>query len=226
LARWASQYHAYFCGPASPFQDQIQDPTLVLLARARYAPLSESLRSWLNKHFGLHTGGAKFEEGFSALHKVTLHYQELNLPKVQQVLGAELARAGEHVEFFELRFPQSVIAVWSPVIIAAIHLYFLLHLHALPFRPPPGQTEVHVGWIGLYPQPLAGLVTLFTISVVPLVVTIYLFVQGARLFLEGQGGGLLRVGGLIIFAAIEGGLCVLSPLVFLIKRKHAKQMFS
>ena len=72
--------------------------------------------------------GGKFEESFQGLNEITRHYQKLELNNANQVLKAELQRAGERIEFLGLKFPERVISTWGALIIVIIQLYFWLHL--------------------------------------------------------------------------------------------------
>lgn len=129
-----------------------------------------------------------FDGQFPELNKASQHYRTVALQDANQILEAELARSGEHVEFFELSFPQNVIATWGTVMIVAIHLYFWLHLRAFYSRPTPNDPDFNIGWVGLYFDPWAHLVTLASVSLLPLSVIVYLACKAG----QGAGGPYIR----------------------------------
>jgi hypothetical protein len=114
---------------------------------------------------------------FSALHQVTKDYQELELRKVERILGAELQRSGDRVEFLGLKFPERVISTWGAAIIVGIQFYFWLHLRTLYSRITPTDHGLNLAWIGLYPNVLARIISLASACALPFGVTFYLVVQ-------------------------------------------------
>jgi hypothetical protein len=118
--------------------------------------------------------GGKFEESFQGLNEITRHYQKLELNNANQVLKAELQRAGERIEFLGLKFPERVISTWGALIIVIIQLYFWLHLRVFRARLSPNSPAFNVAWIGLYADPWARLISLSGVSIFPLGVILYL----------------------------------------------------
>jgi hypothetical protein len=173
-SHWRLQFNTFFCTWIPNNQGQEGPDALVLLANSRDQELPTNLRAWLADEFRLSTVGGTFEEQFSALHRVTTDYQELELRKVGRIIGAELQRSGDRVEFLGLKFPERVISTWGVVIIASIQLYFYLHLRAFRSRLTPIDPGLNLAWIGLYPDRLAFVVSLVTISLLPMGVISYL----------------------------------------------------
>jgi hypothetical protein len=176
-SQWGGKFNELFCGTA-----RRQHQFLVLPARYREQELPTNLRVWLAKEFNFPTVGGKFEESFQELNEITRHYyQKLELNNANQLLKAELQRAGERVEFLGLKFPERVISTWGAFIIVIIQLYFWLHLRVFRARLSPNSPAFNVAWIGLYADPWARLISLSSVSVFPLGVIFYLTAWSNRL---------------------------------------------
>jgi hypothetical protein len=170
-SQWSTQFNTFFCAWI-PYKEP--EEAFVLLANGRDYAVSANLPGWSAKPFDLSMAGRTFEEQFSALHRVTKDYQELELRKVERILGAELQRSGDRVEFLGLKFPERLISTWGLVIIVAIQLYFYLHLRTFLSRLTPRDLGLDLAWIGLYPDSFARVTSLFSVSVLPLGVISYL----------------------------------------------------
>jgi hypothetical protein len=171
-SQWSTQFNTFFCAWI-PYKEP--EEAFVLLANGRDYAVSANLPGWLAKPYDLSMAGRTFEEQFSVLHRVTKDdYQELELRKVERILGAELQRSGDRVEFLGLKFPERLISAWGLVIIVAIQLYFYLHLHTFRSRLTPKDPGLDLAWIGLYPDHFARVISLVSVSVLPLGVTSYL----------------------------------------------------
>jgi len=176
FSQWGSRFNEFFCGTA-----RRQHQFLVLPARYREQKLPSNLRVWLAKEFNFPTVGGKFEESFQELNEITRHYQKLELNNANQVLKAELQRSGERIEFLGLKFPERAISTWGVFIIVIVQLYFWLHLRVFRSRVSPNDHAFNVAWIGLYTDPWACLISLSSVSVLPLGVIFYLAAWNGRL---------------------------------------------
>jgi hypothetical protein len=92
---------------------------------------------------------------------------------VERILGAELQRSGDRVEFLGLKFPERVISTWGAAIIIGIQLYFWLHLRILHLRMTPTGSGLDLAWIGLYSDFLSHVVLLASACALPLGVILY-----------------------------------------------------
>jgi hypothetical protein len=169
-SRGITQFNTFFCAWI-PHKDP--EEALVLLANGRDQAVPENLTDWLAKQYNLSRAKRTFEDQFSALHRVTKDYQELELRKVERVLEAELQRSGDRVEFLGLKFPEWVISIWGAAIIIVTQLYFWLHLRALYSRMTPSNPGLNLAWIGLYPDLWSHIVFLISACILPIGVILY-----------------------------------------------------
>ena len=176
-SRWGTEFNEYFCGVARQ-----EGKFLFLPAMGRSVDLPTNLRIWLAEEFNFPTVGGKFEETFPELNELTQHYQKLGLNDAYQVLGAELQRTGERIEFLGLKFPERIISTWGAVILLIIQLYFWLHLRTFyeTFYEylVSSETGIDIAWIGIYPDLWSRFISLVTVSLLPVVVVGYLVFSG------------------------------------------------
>jgi hypothetical protein len=172
-SRWGTEFNEYFCGVARQAGE-----FLFLPAMGRSVDLPTNLRIWLAEEFNFPTVSGKFEETFPELNEITKHYQKLELNDANQILGAELQRTGERIEFLGLKFPESFISTWGAVILLIIQLYFWLHLRTFYEYLASSETGIDVAWIGIYSDFWSRVISLITISLLPVVIVGYLVFWG------------------------------------------------
>ena len=162
--RISNSFNELFCA-------SIDKGTLVLPARVRDPRVPTNLQRWLISEFKIDTQGGMFPNAFPELDSVTQAYRELDLGKVEQILSAELQRAGERIELLGVRFPENVIATWGTGIMFAVQFFFWLHLRAFwrEISMSDAREIPNVGWIGLYRDTWACLISIISV-VLPLVV--------------------------------------------------------
>jgi len=166
--------NALFCADQEPGR-------LVILADLRTARVPVDLRQWLIKEFDLDGAGGEFSKMFPELDKVTSVFQTLDTDKIDQILRAELHRQGDRVQFLGISLPEPAMASWGMIVVLATHTYFWRHLRAfkraeaasplIPVTLPRRDTPQHA-WISLYKDWWASVVTILTVSIVPLGVVI------------------------------------------------------
>jgi hypothetical protein len=172
-SRWGTEFNEYFCGVARQ-----AGKFLFLPAMGRSVDLPTNLRIWLAEEFNFPTVSGKFEETFPELNEITKHYQKLELNDANQILGAELQRTGERIEFLGLKFPESFISTWGAVILLIIQLYFWLHLRTFYEYLASSETGIDVAWIGIYSDFWSRVISLITVSLLPVVIVGYLVFWG------------------------------------------------
>jgi hypothetical protein len=85
-------FNEFFCTGLEPGR-------LVIPAEIRMVRVPTDLRQWLIKEFGIKGAGGGSSKMFPELDKVTSVYQTLNTDKIDQILGPELSRRGDRVQF-------------------------------------------------------------------------------------------------------------------------------
>lgn len=178
-SQWPT-FNELFCGVISKGQNPSESQFLVVPARYLNIRLPENLQVWLAQEYRFPVVGGKFEEDFAELNEVTKRYQKLKFNDAHQILKDEIRRSGERVEFLGLKFYERDISSWGAGIIVAVQLYFWLHLRMLRVPLTSNDPSRNIAWIGLYPHYLARLVSLFTVSVVPLGMICYLVIGNNR----------------------------------------------
>ena len=168
-----TEFNEYFCGVARQEGDFLFVP-----AMGKFVELPTNLRIWLAEEFNFPTVGGKFEGTFPELNEITKHYQKLELNDAYQILGAELQRTGERIEFLGLRFPESFISTWGAVILFIIQLYFWLHLRTFYEYLASSESSIDVAWIGIYSDPISRFISLLSVSLLPVVIVGYLVFWG------------------------------------------------
>ena len=156
------------------FCTDIDPGRLVIPIETRTVRVPTDLRQWLIKEFHVDGAGGDFSNMFPELDKVTSVYQTLDIDKIDQILGAELARQGDRVQFLGISLPEPLMASWGMVIILAIQSYFWLHLRAFKRRAWSSALDVsRHAWIALYNDRWAFVVTILTVSIFPSLVVIW-----------------------------------------------------
>ena len=154
--------------------EQYEQGRLIIPADMHNARVPTDLRQWLIKEFRLEGAGGDFPEMFPELNNVTSLYQGLDTDKIEKILGAELARQGDRVQFLGMSLPEPLMASWGIVIIFAIQAYFWLHLPAFDRGASISTVDAsrYAGWIGLYNDRRAFIVSILTISIFPPLVVV------------------------------------------------------
>jgi hypothetical protein len=170
-----TRFNHLFCADVEPGR-------LVIPADLRTAKVPTDLRQWLIKEFRVDGAGGDFSQMFPELDKVTSAYQTLDTDRIDQILRAELERQGDRVQFLGISLPEPLMASWGMIIVLATHTYFWLHLRAFkrgassstltPFTLGHRNAAWH-GWIGLYNDRWASVVTIVTVSSLPTLVVIW-----------------------------------------------------
>jgi hypothetical protein len=163
--RVAKDFNELFCR-------KIEEGILVFPAKIREPRLPINLQQWLIQQFRIDTVSGSFPEAFPELDRVTKVYQELELGKISQILAGELERSGERIQFLGLQLPERIIVTWGMVILFAVQIYFCVQLRTLRLRTSAENFDEarNAGWIGLYRDWGARLVSSLTIGVLPLAV--------------------------------------------------------
>jgi hypothetical protein len=112
-----------------------------------------------------------FDIAFPELDKATVGLQDMTLEHLQKRLQAEEDAAKEEFSAFGVKFPVGATAHWGVFLILISQVYLLIHLIEYERR---GFPESSVGWIGLYRNWSARVLTIITMSAVPLLVVIVL----------------------------------------------------
>ena len=163
------KFNILFCG-----RSPVENAQAVLPVRVTWPHVPRNLRLWLSQKFKFHSTGSSFEDTFPELNQVTRLYQQLRLDDVKTIVGDELRRAGERVQFLGLTFPERVVSTWGIVIILIVHLYFWIHLRQLCFRLVPHDPAIKVAWIGFYTDFFGRLGSNLTALILPLGAVLYL----------------------------------------------------
>src|SRR5713226_8632252 len=114
-----------------------------------------------------------FDYTFRELDSVTRELRDLRLDKVERILGSELARSGESIEFFGLKLPTTAIR-WGLLPVLVLQVYFWLHLRELARRAYGKSGPWGSAWIAFYEDGWARFVFVTTAFVLPPVVLILL----------------------------------------------------
>jgi len=184
---------------------------IVVPAKVESHSLQTSLRRWLAEEFHLPGAGTKFEETFRELDEITKDYQTLPFENAERIFKGELDRAGERVEFAGLRFPVDQISTWGGLIILVTQIYFWLHLRAFDraFRKEKGVRPA-VAWIALYPDRVARVVSITTVSVIPVAVIVFLCSRGWLDYLRQRPVGWLAFLSILVSAVMLVGALYLA----------------
>ena len=108
-----------------------------------------------------------FSQAFPELHIVTKNYADIPLDKIRRILESEKRRQGKQFEALGVKVPSSLAAAWGSPIVLLIHAYFLLHLLAFGTVNSSTPRNIEVPWIGIYKQPLAALLVLASVCILP-----------------------------------------------------------
>lgn len=178
-SRWSLQFNVLFCGkvPLRPNEQSAQ--ILVLPARYKKQPVPVNLRIWLADRFKFSAKGGKFEDTFPELYELMKTDRQMRFEDVERHLQSELQhqRSSEKVEVLGLKFREGDLATWGAIFIVVVQIYFVIHLRELSKRLQATDEIPKVAWIGLYPDCIARTVSLFTASLLPVLVLIYGSVQ-------------------------------------------------
>jgi hypothetical protein len=108
-----------------------------------------------------------FTDAFPELNAVTANYQQLSFDQSRAVIEGELARGGGDFEFLGAKFPAASIGSWGLVILFVLETYFALHLNQVRRVATAKSLESTSGWVGVYRNRPAQILTLASAVVFP-----------------------------------------------------------
>jgi hypothetical protein len=163
---------------------QYESTTFVFAPQTIVYPTPTNLQTWLGQVFNFQTSGAGFAETFPELYEVASHYYDtLQINMVAEILDKEIQRSGEKIAFLGLAIPANTLSSWGVLALVLIQFYLWLHLRTLNVRLSKNSQSLDIPWIGLYSDLWSRGASLFTISVLPVIVSVVLLWWGSTRFL-------------------------------------------
>ena len=144
-----------------------------------------------------------YDENFGDLEFHTKGLESLKLSQVIAYLRQRYQNDNQQIQLFGVQVPQTTISQWGLLTLVACQTYLLLHLNqAIEFWR---QRKTSFPWIALYRGRLARIVSLLSVTALPLAAAVALSVQGW----EGSQG--LPVRSMLLLAALASvGLVIAS----------------
>jgi len=112
----------------------------------------------------------EFKETFPELNSLTENLQSLKLSEVGKLLERDKKRAAESFEIFGAKIPSEIIGIWGVIILLCIQLYFTLHMRDFLEKVNKSKETVNYPWIALYSGFLPKVITVISVSLLPLFV--------------------------------------------------------